>query len=118
MAPLSMAQDWLVPAEEAAKTNPQAYTLENVKSGKAIYTLNCKSCHGDPGKNNPLALVPLPVDISSERMQANNEGQLFYKISNGKGVMPPFQSDPFGEGPLEPGQFHHELQSRSGGALD
>jgi mono/diheme cytochrome c family protein len=91
-APLVMGQDWLVPAEEAALANPSAYTLENIKSGKAIYTLNCKSCHGDPGKNNPLALVPLPVDIASERMQANTEGELFYKISNGKGVMPPFQS--------------------------
>lgn len=91
-APLVMGQDWLVPAEEAALTNPSAYTLENVKSGKAIYTLNCKSCHGDPGKNNPLALTPLPVDIASEKMQANTEGELFYKISSGKGMMPPFQS--------------------------
>jgi mono/diheme cytochrome c family protein len=91
-APLVMGQDWPVPTEEAEKANPLPYTLENVKSGKAIYTLNCKSCHGDPGKNNPLALVPLPVDIASERMQANTEGELFYKISNGKGVMPPFQS--------------------------
>ena len=92
VAPLVMGQDWLVPAEEAAKTNPSAYTLENIKSGKATYTLNCKSCHGDPGKNNPLALVPLPVDIASERMQVNSEGELYYKISNGKGLMPPFQS--------------------------
>ncbi len=91
-APLVMGQDWLVPAEEATKANPSAYTLDNIKSGKEIYTLNCKSCHGDPGKNNPLALVPLPVDIASERMQANTEGELFYKISKGKGVMPPFQS--------------------------
>ena len=92
VAPLVMGQDWLVPAEEAAKTNPSAYTLEIIKSGKATYTLNCKSCHGDAGKNNPLALVPLPVDIASERMQANSEGELYYKISNGKGLMPPFQT--------------------------
>ncbi len=92
MAPLVPGQDWLVPAEEEVKTNPFPYTIENVKSGKAIYTLNCKSCHGDPGKNNPLALVPLPVDMASERMQANTEGELFYKISKGRGVMPPFQS--------------------------
>ena len=91
-APLLMGQDWPVPAEDAAMENPTAYTLQNVKSGRSVYTRNCKSCHGDPGKNNPLALVPLPVDITSERMQANTEGALFYKISNGKGVMPPFHS--------------------------
>lgn len=92
MASSVLGQDWLVPAEESAKKNPAAYTLENIKDGKAVYTRHCKSCHGDPGKNNPLALVPLPVDIASKRMQANSEGELFYKISTGKGVMPPFQS--------------------------
>jgi len=85
-------QEWLVPAEEDATSNPSEYTLENVKLGKAIYAKNCKSCHGDPGKNNPLALVPSPVDIASEKMQINSEGALYYKITNGKGVMPPFGS--------------------------
>ena len=85
-------QDWPVPDREAAISNPLEYTLENVKLGKAIYTKNCKSCHGDPGKNNPLALVPSPVDIASEKMQINSEGSLFYKITSGKGVMPPFES--------------------------
>ena len=85
-------QDWPVPDREAAISNPLEYILENEKLGKAIYTKNCKSCHGDPGKNNPLALVPSPVDIASEKMQINSEGSLFYKITSGKGVMPPFES--------------------------
>lgn len=92
LLPCIQGQDWIVPDEAAAASNPSEYTLENVKLGKAIYTKNCKSCHGDPGKNNPLALVPMPVDMASEKMQANSEGALFYKISKGKGVMPPFES--------------------------
>ena len=87
-----LCQDWIVPDEEAAHANPTEYTLENVKLGKVIYTMNCKSCHGDPGKNNPLALVPSPVDMASEKMQANSEGALFYKITTGKGLMPSFTS--------------------------
>jgi len=86
------AQEWPVPGEEAATTNPSEFTIENVKLGKAIYYTNCKSCHGDPGKNNPLALVPSPVDIASEKMQINSEGALFYKITTGLGLMPPFAS--------------------------
>ena len=85
-------QDWIVPADQSTVANPLEYNLENVKAGKVLYTLNCKSCHGDPGKNNPLALVPLPVDIASDRMHLNTEGDLFYKITNGKGVMPPFEA--------------------------
>ena len=92
LIPAVQGQEWPVPEDMAAAINPSEYTLENVKAGKAIYTKNCLSCHGDPGKNNPLALVPIPVDIASEQMQANTEGALFYKITNGRGVMPPFAS--------------------------
>lgn len=92
LAPAVQGQEWLVPEDLAAVSNPSEYTLENVKAGKAIYLKNCKSCHGDPGKNNPLTLVPMPIDIASERMQANSDGALFYKITRGRGVMPPFES--------------------------
>lgn len=87
-----LSQDWLVPPDQSAISNPSEYNLENVKRGKEIYTRNCQSCHGDPGKNNPLALVPLPVDIASERMHANSEGDMFYKITAGRGIMPPFEA--------------------------
>jgi mono/diheme cytochrome c family protein len=83
-------QEWPVPADQSANVNPSSYIIENVRAGKVVYERNCKSCHGDPGKNNPLALDPLPVDIASERMQANTDGGLFYKISTGRGLMPPF----------------------------
>ncbi|MEN8157278.1 MAG: c-type cytochrome [Bacteroidota bacterium] len=86
------AQEWTVPEEQAAVTNPSEYTLENVEQGKVLYMVNCKSCHGDPGRNNPLALVPLPVDVASERMQANSEGAIFHKITAGRAVMPAFES--------------------------
>ena len=87
-----LSQDWLVSPDQSAINNPSEYNLENVKMGKVIYTRNCQSCHGDPGKNNPLALVPLPVDIASERMHANSEGDMFYKITTGRGIMPPFET--------------------------
>lgn len=87
-----LGQDWLVPEEDAALENSVEYNLDNVKSGKALYLINCKSCHGDPGKNNALPLVPLPPDVVSEQMQGNTEGGLFYKISLGRGAMPQFET--------------------------
>ncbi len=87
-----LSLEWLIPQDQSVLPNPSEYNLENVKKGKVIYTRNCKSCHGDPGKNNPLALDPLPVDIASERMHVNTEGDMFYKITNGKGIMPPFEA--------------------------
>jgi mono/diheme cytochrome c family protein len=90
LAPQVRGQDWEVPADQSALENPMEYSLENVSAGKELYTRNCKQCHGDPGKNNPLTLVPMPVDIASEQMHKNSEGDLYYKISAGRGVMPPF----------------------------
>lgn len=85
-------QDWIVPADKASLTNPSEYNLVNIKKGKVIYQLNCKSCHGDAGKNNALPLVPVPPDVASEKMHANTEGGLYYKITKGKGGMPQFES--------------------------
>ncbi len=87
-----ISQEWLVPADKQNIENPSEYNLENVKKGKDLYMLNCKSCHGDAGKNNPLPLVPLPPDVASEIMHSNTEGGLFYKITTGKGLMPQFES--------------------------
>ena len=87
------AQEWLVPAEQKNVKNPLEYNLSNVQKGKDLYYKNCKSCHGDPGKNNALPLVPPPVDITSEKMQKNTEGELFFKITNGRGGMPQFKTN-------------------------
>jgi cytochrome c5 len=90
-AQLVLGQDWVIPDAESNVSNPSPYILENVDAGKDLYNLNCKSCHGDPGKNNPLALVPTPVDVASDRMHLNTEGALYYKITKGRGIMPPFE---------------------------
>ena len=86
------AQEWIVPNDQSSITNPSEYNLQNVNRGKDLYLKNCKSCHGDAGKNNALPLVPIPPDVTSEKMQANTEGALFYKITKGRGTMPQFET--------------------------
>ncbi len=92
LATQGMAQDWIVPAEHRDIENPLPYNLTNVQKGKDLYMKNCKSCHGDVGKHNGLPLVPPPPDITSDLMQANTSGELFYKITHGKDGMPRFET--------------------------
>uniref|UniRef100_UPI003217041F c-type cytochrome n=1 Tax=uncultured Draconibacterium sp. TaxID=1573823 RepID=UPI003217041F len=86
-----MSQEWLVPEDQKTVKNPSEYNLANVKKGKDLFLTNCKSCHGDAGKNNGLPLIPPPPDVTSDIMQANTEGELFYKITHGRGGMPQFE---------------------------
>lgn len=86
------SQEWIAPADQVAVNNPVSFNNSSVREGKVIFEKNCLACHGDPGKNNPIVLIPAPPDPASERVQANTDGGLFYKIMNGRGLMPPFQS--------------------------
>lgn len=90
IAQQGMAQEWIVPEDQKTLKNPSEYNLANVKKGKELFLTNCKSCHGDAGKNNGLPLIPPPPDVTSDLMQANTEGEIFYKITHGRGGMPQF----------------------------
>lgn len=88
----STAQEWIVPADNEAKLSAFAFTDSTRKAGGDLFNLNCKSCHGDPGKNNAVKLVPLPPDPASVQMQKNSDGAFFYKVAEGRGLMPSFKN--------------------------
>lgn len=89
-----MAQsDWMVSEDKQNDKNPIAFSNESVKAGKIVYTTNCKSCHGDPTKDNGLPLVPKPTDLGLQAfLDKNTDGSIFHKVTEGKAVMPPFGS--------------------------
>jgi len=86
------AQEWVVPAENAAKLSPFTFNDSTRKAGAELYILNCKSCHGDPGKNNVINLVPPPPDVASAKMQSNSDGALQFKLIQGRAPMPSFKN--------------------------
>lgn len=85
-----IAQTTPVPPEEKSKTAPFLFDAESVKAGEQIYQTNCKSCHGDPGKGNYAKLNPIPKDPSSAEYQKNTDGEMFFILSHGRGLMPNF----------------------------
>ncbi|HEY3390871.1 MAG TPA: cytochrome c [Prolixibacteraceae bacterium] len=86
------AQEWVVPKEDGAKLSPFEFNETTRKMGEELYNTNCKSCHGDPGKNNVINLVPPPPDVASVKMQSNSDGALHYKLVQGRAPMPSFKN--------------------------
>lgn len=91
----AMAQEqkdeWIVPPEEKEKVSPFIFTDSTITIGKALYEKNCLSCHGEPTKGNYAQLDPIPVDPVTEEFQENTDGEIYYKIVQGKGLMPSFK---------------------------
>lgn len=88
---------WTAPASEKAKKSRLAPSAKAVADGKKLAQVNCVSCHGADGKGDgaaAAALNPKPADWTSKKVQEEADGELFWKISNGRGAMPPWKHLP------------------------
>jgi cytochrome c553 len=86
------SQDWQVPADRQRRLSTFAFNDSIEKAGLQLYKLNCMSCHGTPGMGNYQPLVPPPGDPATEKIQHNLDGEIFFKISEGRGQMPSFKN--------------------------
>lgn len=86
---------WECPAAEKAKPAP-ASTPQSVAAGKKLSADKaCNACHGDGGKGDgpgATALNPKPADWTSRAVQEQTEGCVLWKITTGRGAMPPWSS--------------------------
>jgi mono/diheme cytochrome c family protein len=90
--------EWKAPPEAKTIKNPQPPTPASVAQGKKLAETNCVSCHGPGGKGDgPAAAAlppPKPADWTSSRVKRETDGELFWKISDGRGAMPPWKHLP------------------------
>ncbi|MBI1750083.1 MAG: c-type cytochrome [Acidobacteria bacterium] len=88
-------KDWPVPEEARTMTNPVPLTDAALASAKAIFDESCANCHGDTGKGDgpDAAMYSVkPADLSDAHMMSEmTDGEIFYKISEGRKPMPPFK---------------------------
>lgn len=85
---------WVAPPEAKNLKNPLAKSDKVIAEGKKIAETNCVPCHGPKGLGDGPAAVALPVkpaNWTSPAVQAESDGELFWKLTNGRGPMPPWK---------------------------
>ncbi len=88
---------WVAPEAEKAKKNPLPADKKIIEQGEKVAKINCVSCHGAKGKGDgaaAVALNPKPADWTSKRVQDESDGEIFWKISTGRGAMPSWKHLP------------------------
>jgi mono/diheme cytochrome c family protein len=78
--------------QAAADMNPLKLTADNseamFKKGKELYASNCMHCHGEKGDGNgPMVTSGAYAGVPDYKNLAIAEGQMFYSIYYGKGMM-------------------------------
>jgi mono/diheme cytochrome c family protein len=87
---------WPVPEEAKQLKNPLQPTASALKSARDVYADKCAHCHGDTGKGDGRdanRYDPAPTNFTDAKiMNSATDGELFYKISEGKKPMPIFKN--------------------------
>ncbi len=88
---------WEAPPEAKKLKNPLPKSDKVIAQGKKLAETNCVPCHGTSGKGDGPAAAALPVkpaNWTSAAVQAEADGEIFWKITNGRGPMPPWKHLP------------------------
>jgi mono/diheme cytochrome c family protein len=90
----AMADHWAAPAREARRRNPVRANRASLQRGETLYRAHCALCHGEAGEGDgpaAAALTPKPTNFR-ELMHHHGDGDLAWKIAQGRGPMPAWKS--------------------------
>lgn len=83
--------------EASSLTNPLPNTTVTMQEARRVYRVNCEVCHGAGGRGDgPMtpyfqqAGPSVPVDFASSRVRGRKDGELYWIVTNGLGLMPRF----------------------------
>jgi mono/diheme cytochrome c family protein len=85
---------WPVPDNYKTMKNAVKSDAESIAAGKELWGQHCKSCHGAKGMGDgpKAAQLKTPAgDFTKPDTQAQSDGSLFYKTSEGRDDMPSFK---------------------------
>lgn len=81
---------WKAPAEAKKIKNPIASSSESIAKGKKLFRSRCAVCHGTKGLGDGpggKALDPKPESLTTNLVQNQTDGEIFWKVTNGRNDM-------------------------------
>lgn len=91
----AFAQDtWVAPESASTIENPYEGNQIAAQKGEQTFQKLCWTCHGKTGKGDGPAgasLNPKPKNFTLSSVQNQSDGALFWKITNGRGMMVPYK---------------------------
>ena len=91
----SQQRKFPTPAYADTISNPIKGDVTSIAEGKKIYTRFCVTCHGTKGKGDGIAapgLAKPPADHTSDFVQKQKDGALFWIITAGNRPMPTYKT--------------------------
>ncbi|MBI3142526.1 MAG: cytochrome c [Bacteroidetes bacterium] len=85
---------WTAPDWAKNTKNPIEPSPASLAQGQRIFQQNCWTCHGKLGQGDGPAgagLPTKPANLSSNAIQSQSDGEIFWKITEGRGTMAPYK---------------------------
>ncbi|HID39210.1 MAG TPA: cytochrome c [Calditrichaeota bacterium] len=82
--------NWNAPPEADQLKNPFENDKEAWKKVETTFQTLCMICHGEKGYGDGIAgmaLTPRPANLTSEEVQKQSDGAIFWKLTNGNPPM-------------------------------
>jgi len=82
---------WNVPKSAKEKKNLYSPDESSIARGQKSYKIECLRCHGKEGKGDGVSAMKIKktvADLTSDYVQNQTDGELFWKISEGRSPMP------------------------------
>ena len=87
---IQQSTPWVAPTWTDTIKNPLKGNLKSTDEGKKLYVQNCAVCHGEKGRGDGIAaagLNPKPANHTSEKVQQQTDGAIFWKMTTGRPPM-------------------------------
>ena len=88
------SEPWTAPAKYQKMKNPFLNSVDDDNIGRSLYMKHCKSCHGKEGFGDGSKSKELDTelrDMTSDDVQGQTDGELYYKAIIGRDDMPNFE---------------------------